>query len=542
MDFSKFVKGAVPDKVADAAFAAMAAAPPPAASKPTRKRKAAAAEPPPVLLDVDNPAAAVLSTNQRQVLAHVAAGHNVFMTGRAGCGKSRVTEVLATCLRDAGTAYEITASTGIAAEPLGGKTLHQLLCLVPGADLAACVKRASYREKAAPIKAMKVLFIDEVSMLSAETMQLALDVIRAVRPKRAAMPVLVLVGDFCQLAPVMRDGSATLLLESALWKSLELRVVLLRDSFRQGTANPDFLRVLDEARFGELSDTSVAFLRSRLDAALEHPEDVEPTHLAPLRDNVDAINTTKLAALPGAAIEFVGSIFVGWRMPGLGGGAGDVLPVPGTRVLDVATEFKDSPHAAVASKLRALHVSVPRAASAQDVVTLLHGAASMVSNSNMDPVLKLKAGAQVMFVANISSTVVNGTRGVVTAITAAGAVTVKLLSGVSMLVAPVCRTQPFAAATAGTKEGVLVYSQLPLKLAWAITVHKAQGMNLDLAQMNLGRSVFTTGQAYVTLSRMRSPEGMMLTDFDVASVRADPFVVAWYKAAEAAASTDTTDE
>ena len=78
-----------------------------------------------------------------------------------------------------------------------------------------------------------------------------------------------------------------------------------------------------------------------------------------------------------------------------------------------------------------------------------------------------------------------------------------------------------------------MYSQLPLKLAWAITVHKAQGMNLDLATMDLGASVFTTGQAYVTLSRMRSDAGMTLTRFEPAAVRADAFVVNWYKAAEA---------
>ena len=550
MDFTKFVHGGAGGSSTKIDVAKVAVAAPPSASR-KRKAPAVATEQTP-LFDINNPAIAVLSDNQRQVLQHVAAGRNVFMTGRAGCGKSRVTEVLATCLRDAGTAFEITASTGIAAEPLGGKTLHQFLCMVPGADLAACVKRAKY--KAEPIKAIKVMFIDEVSMLSAEVMALALDVLRAVRNKRAGLPVLVLVGDFCQLAPVGRSGPATQLLESAVWKSMALHTVILRDSWRQGTGNPEFLRVLDEARFAELSAASLDFLRRRTGARLVHPPDIEPTHLSSLCDDVDAINTSKLAELPGKAVNFFGQVYVATRTAAAAGGGG-LCPAeraPLQRVLDVRTEFKDSVHAGVTSKLTQLRVCVPRAASVQDVTGIVHDAASMVSNSSMQPLLQLKVGAQVMFVANISSSVVNGTRGVVTGISeddaeAAGGsgsgssesrrtVTVRLLSGVSMSVQTVKRTRPYAPACTTTKDGLLVFEQLPLKLAWAITAHKSQGMSLSLASLDVGRTVFTTGQAYVLLSRMCHHEGFTLTAFEPSAVRADPFVVAWYKAAEAAAA------
>ena len=528
MDFSKFSKAkTVVAAVTPEPEAAAAAA----ATKPkagTRKRKTAETTCEP-LLDVANPAAGVLSDNQKRVLQYVANGKNVFMTGRAGCGKSRVTEVLATCLRDAGTPYAITASTGIAAEPLGGMTLHQFLSIVPGSDMATCVKRASYKTNATRIKSVKVLFIDEVSMLSAEVMELAIGVLTAVRSKKAGLPVLVLVGDFCQLAPVGNREPATLFLESPIWKTLAPETVLLRDSWRQGTGNPAFLRVLDEVRFGELSEESIAFLRAHVGVKLDYPSDVEPTHLAPLREDVGSINASKLAALPGAAAEFVGSVYVGTRDVG---GPPVYTRLGPSRVLDTRTEFKGSVHEGVANKLNTLHVSIPRMASMQDVTSILHDAAAMVSNSNMEPVLRLKVGAQVMFVANVSVSVVNGTRGVVTDISAEGAVTVKLLNDTSIVVQPVCRTRPFPAASTPTKEAALVYSQLPLKLAWAITVHKAQGMNLDLATMDLGPSIFTTGQAYVTLSRMRSDAGMTLTRFEPSAVRADAFVVNWYKAAE----------
>ena len=519
MDFSKFLKDAAP-------------APAPAAAA-TRKRKtdpAAAATP---LLDVDNPAAAVLSANQRRVLQYVAEGKNVFMTGRAGCGKSRVTAVLAECLKGADTPFEITASTGIAAEPLGGRTLHQLLCLVPGKDLEACIKSASYRSKAAAIKALKVLFIDEVSMLSAETMELALGVLRAVRPKRMGLPVFVLVGDFCQLAPVPSRGpgapKTSLLLESPVWKSLELHTVLLRDSWRQSSANPKFLRVLDEARFAELSADSIAYLAARQGVTLALPEGVEPTYLTPLRDEVDSMNSSKLAALPGAVTEFVASVFIGSR----DATTQEVSRWLPSRDVDLAAETAGTPHAGVAAKLKAVRVSAPRAASVQDIFSIVHDAAAMLTNSNMEPVLRLKVGAQVMFVANLSERIVNGTRGVVRKIEADGNVTVQLLSGASVAVQPVNRTRPFPSLSTATKEACLVYSQLPLKLAWSITVHKAQGMNLDAARADLGPSNFAHGQVYVTLSRMRDVEGLELVKFDPTAVRADPFVVAWYKALDA---------
>ncbi len=79
-----------------------------------------------------------------------------------------------------------------------------------------------------------------------------------------------------------------------------------------------------------------------------------------------------------------------------------------------------------------------------------------------------------------------------------------------------------------TTQHAVVFSQMPLKLAWAITIHKSQGMSLDCADVDIGRGVFAEGQAYVALSRLRTGEGLCLKRFDPAVVRANADVVQWY--------------
>ena len=100
------------------------------------------------------------------------------------------------------------------------------------------------------------------------------------------------------------------------------------------------------------------------------------------------------------------------------------------------------------------------------------------------------------------------------------------MSGADIAVVPFLSQQPLPFE----KGLVLVYAQLPLMLAWGITIHKAQGMSLDFADVDIGGDIFADGQAYVALSRARSLEGLSLTAFRRQSVRAKPEVVAFYRA------------
>lgn len=458
----------------------------------------------PLLCMEDVPEVERLTASQRRVLDAVQSRRNTFFTGRAGCGKSEIIRCLVKCLRAAGTMHAVVAPTGIAAEQVGGVTLHSFIGLNDELDMDVCIQRAK-RYKRRELSDLRVLIIDEVSMLSEETFMKTLQILRVFHP--VALPVLVLVGDFLQLPPVQ----GKMLLNSVTWNSLALVTILLPDCFRQDKGSL-FLKALDEARMGCLSEDSVALLQSRVGVEIESG-DIEPTILMSHRHGVEDINKQRLQALvkeTGARIvEFPASVYHGSRDDsGVWTKSEDLYS-------DLPSGMDTLPH-----QLRGLDVTLP------DDKSAWMDAASLVSSSTFAPVLKLAVGAQVVFVANVSPpSIVNGTRGVVDSWDSYGKPIVKLVNGGMVTVEPWQRTRNLDK----TKENpCLVYEQLPLQLAWALTIHKSQGMTLDMAKLDLG-SLFSYGQGYVCLSRLTCLEGMTLISFNPKGITADPAVVEWYK-------------
>lgn len=462
------------------------------------KRKAAVPKDGP-LLDLTAPGVESLSETQRKALDAVASKQNVFITGRAGCGKSNVIRTLMKCMDAAGTVYAVAAPTGIAAEQVGGVTIHSLVGLNEELDMDVCIQRAK-RFKKRDLAPLQVLVVDEVSMLSEETFGKVLRILSAFHPER--LPVLVLVGDFLQLPPVQ----GTLLLNTPTWESLKLVTVLLTDCFRQDSS--EFLKVLDEARVGCLSDESVELLRSRVDVVTD-ASDIEPTILLSRRAGVDELNQKRLLELSDPPREFKAKVYDGTR-----------VDVTWTYESGLSKDLPDDlPF--VPKALIGLDVSLPREKDRW------MEAATFVSSSTMVPILNLAIGAQVVFVANVSPPmIVNGTRGVVTSFTADGNPVVRLVNKSEVVVTPWRRSRRL---DKNRPMPCLVYEQLPLQLAWALTIHKSQGMSLDLAKLDLGRNVFSDGQAYVALSRLRDISGMVLLSFEPKSVTANATVVEWYQ-------------
>lgn len=444
--------------------------------------------------------------------ALVAQGKTVFVTGRAGSGKTATLVATLAALEAAGTCYVSTASTGIAAVPLSGTTLHSQLCLFEDKDLKMCVRMAKGTKPI--LKRVQVLVIDEISMTSAQTMQRAYDILCAVRGGPNLLPAVIMVGDFFQLPPVKGDWVFT----SDVWKSLAPVIVDLPQSFRQqGLDAAAFLQTLDEIRVGELTRSGLALLRTRIGTTMGPECAVKPTVLMSRRAAVADINAVEMAKLVSNTNPVQTYVAVIDKQ--------HQLKEEGTWIRREGSVLVDG--ATLAPNLAGARVYLPPDKEegelhARDSICKLFGHV-------LTPcVLELCLGAQVMFTANVDPPIiVNGTRGMVVAIDPATTYPhVQLVSGVVVHVHPFRATRPIGNRKVSP---AYVFEQVPLMPAWALTIHKSQGMSLDLVEVDLGPSVWEKGQAYVALSRARTLAGLTIRALTPASVRADATVVEWHK-------------
>jgi ATP-dependent DNA helicase PIF1 len=429
-----------------------------------------------------------LNAEQTAALKAVQRGRNIFLTGAGGTGKSHTIRAITTWAADRGLRVAITAMTGCAALllGLGAKTLHSWAGIGLAREAPQALAEAVQRNKRATRRWMdtQLLIIDEVSMMTPDLLEKLDAVARRVR-RRPAQPFggiqLVLAGDFCQLPPVVRGPSGESVplfaFESPLWAELIQETHELIQIRRQ--RDPVFQQILTEARMGRLSDASVAVLEERKDLPWQD-NDIRPTLLFTRNADVDRINRQNLDALEGEQ-----------------------------RMFRPETVLSDKPQQKFAST------------SDPEVQTALE---RLDTDAPYDPNLELRIGAQVMLIVNLDQErgLVNGSRGVVQAYTPGGLPIVKFLS---------------------TREPVIVEranwwlpdhpsigrSQIPLRVAYAMTIHKSQGATLDSALVDIGSSTFEFGQAYVALSRVRTLFGLYVWKMDHRKIRAHPAVVAFYE-------------
>ncbi len=387
---------------------------------------------------------------QAEALEILKLGHNVFLTGPAGSGKTFVLNKYINFLKDNYVDVGITASTGIAATHMGGTTIHSWTGMGIKDDLNKFdleeLKTRKYLKSR--FDRTQVLIIDEVSMLH----HFRLDLINKICQymKNSLLPFggmqVILCGDFFQLPPIARSGEplAQFAYEAEIWKEANFKICYLEEQHRQ--TDSAFLKVLNEIRCNRLSDDGMKHLMSRHTKAspLKAKPLCEPTRLHTHNIDVDEINNRELAKLNGQQREY--------QMEGKGS--------------------------------RPLVDSLKRSCLAPEI-------------------LKLKIGAKVMFVKNnFEEGYVNGTLGKVVSFSYEGPV-VQTLRGKNIDVKPmnwIIEEENKPKAT---------ISQYPLRLAWAITVHKSQGMSLDAIEVDLSKS-FEKGMGYVALSRVRSLEGLTL--------------------------------
>jgi len=384
---------------------------------------------------------------QPQILEMLKSGQNAFLTGPAGCGKTFLLNQYIEYLKENNVEVGITASTGIAATHLNGRTIHSWcgMGINPKLTKTQITKLKRKKHLKQRINNAKVLVIDEVSMLNATRLDVVDAICKAFRKDIRPFGGLqiILCGDFFQLPPVSRgkeDGD--FVTESKIWKKMDIKICYIEEQYRQ--EDGEFLKVLNDIRGDTVTQETCEILESRINQPTN--TDIKPTKLYTHNADVDIYNFLELNRLEGGEAVF--------HMTDYG-------PLPLVKALK--------------------------------------------RNCLTSEVLTLKIGAVVMFVRNnFDKGYVNGTLGkIIDFDDDSGYPVVETTTGETIIASP----ERWVVEEDG--EDIASLTQVPLRLAWAITVHKSQGMSLDSAEIDLSKT-FEYGMGYVALSRVRSLEGITL--------------------------------
>ena len=421
-----------------------------------------------------------LSEEQLALFKYIEGEHtNIFVTGRAGTGKSTLLSYL---VENTKKNFAVCAPTGVAALNVSGQTIHSLFGLPPGLLGTEDVARHLSKRTREVLRSIEMLVIDEISMVSADLLDAMNRMLIAARGKNRGPfggAQVVMFGDPYQLAPVPPSDPAergwlaenyqsNWFFDAHVWRDADLERYELNEIFRQH--DDEFKSILNAIRDGSCTQEMLDRLNQAGNRFAPHDDVIR---LCTINSTVDQINGTRLSRLGTPPKQFQARF-----------ASGD------------AQSFG-----------RALPVELS---------------------------LTLKEGAQVMFVKNDDQnnrktkdglTVrrwVNGTIGHVVQIHNDNHVSIEVDGevievGISTWEKVRYEVEnEFDEATGNFKE-VLVpitlaeYQQIPLRLAWAVTVHKSQGQTYEEVTIDMGRGAFSPGQTYVALSRVRSLEGLYLT-------------------------------
>ena len=412
-------------------------------------------------------------------------GENVFMTGPGGVGKSHtIRRVKETATRDKYVCH-VTALTGTAAYELNCKayTLHRWAGIGTGsANIPSLLRKVRANKSALKRwQTVDILVIDEISMMDAELFEKVDMIARDLRKNNKPFGDITILasGDFYQLPPVSEIGRARFCFESSLWFTTFTNNIELTHNYRQ-EGDGKFLDMLNQIRIGRIKKSTIKALETRIISNTSELDerDIKPTRLLPVKRTVNKINEKYFNLLHGDIISY--SLECNTPLP-----------------IECGGFDKQSIH---------------------DELNLLKKS----NNSRIPLVFNSRIGAQVMCTVNYDPElgIVNGSRGVIIKHDHAGP-TVKFHNGENVTFRP--HTIP-----SETIPGVSIRG-IPLVYAWAITIHKCQGSTLDLCVVDLGRDVFEAGQAYVALSRVRSLDGLYITNFNLKSFRFKAVVSNFYK-------------
>ena len=455
---------------------------------------------------------------QSSALDILKTGQNVFLTGSAGSGKTYTLNQYIDYLRARRVPVAVTASTGIAATHMNGTTIHSWSGIgikdeLTDRDLTNLSRKQFLADR---LKDTAVLIIDEISMLHAKQINLVSQVLKHVRKNDKAFGGIqvVVAGDFFQLPPIGSKGESNrekFAFMSEAWLDAKFHICYLSEQHRQvseaANGGLDLDDILNQIRRQEVTFEAIA----ALEATFDQNVDIKRTRLYTHNLNVNKINDKELAALEGEMMRFEATstgdsklvetlkktvrtqdeliLKVGAKVMfiknntelGVSNGTmGELIGFAAVKIDD----SKDSSEALITDDDTSTD-------SDEDAAKSKKGAAKKEKDSDKKQTKDKKTTTQKMPV-------------------------VRLNSGREIIAEP----EEWMIEDE-TGDVLASYEQVPLCLAWAITIHKSQGMTLDAAEIDLSRT-FELGQGYVALSRLKSLAGLQLLGMNDMSLQLDP--------------------
>jgi len=488
-----------------------------------------------------------MNEDQRGAFEMASAGHNVFITGAAGTGKSYLLKHIIqrlNCIRT----VAVTASTGTAAFLIEGITLHSWFGMGLAKEPVEVILRRlkKYSSCTENIRKTQTLIIDEISQVRGEFLDKINEVAQHVRKNKLPFGGIQVIfcGDFAQLPPVMTQDLEREFLEegssaevassvvdyaftSTVWKTMNLRVCYLREIMRQ-REDQTFIRILNHIREGKVTDEDFQPLLVCIGRKFAQPDGdnshvIFPTRLVPTNADARRINQSFYDRLPDQEEHGYYASFTVRK---------------NRRVREAQTHVVDR------------MIQHTRNHSTMTEALFLKRGTRVILTQNVNVKLGLFNGAQGIVedfipqedAKTLGIPVVSHTDGKHPPQSEwAYEVETRSHSRASSQLVPVIRLVTRDTRFVLTPSVLSVRSdfndepnyivnmtQYPLKHAWALTIHKSQGMTLERAQIDAGRFIFCPGQTYTALSRVRSLEGLSLVDFDPQRVLVDPSVTAYY--------------
>jgi ATP-dependent DNA helicase PIF1 len=442
-----------------------------------------------------------LSNEQKYAFDKFKKGENLFITGSGGTGKTKLIHDMVEYMDMRGIKYQVCAMTGCAAVLLGkckARTLHSWSGIKLANGLPDKIVHSVLKNKYASKewRSIKVLIVDEVSMMSKKIFDILDSIGKSIKsnPKPFGGIQIIFTGDFYQLPPVNKSNeleSSQFCFESERWLSVfELKNhIELKTIFRQ--TDPIYIKILSQIRKGEIDKESIEILNKCVKREFISKEGIKPTKLFSVRNKTDFVNKSQYNKIEEP--EFLFDMIIDTNY---------TIYIDNKKQISIEDME-------ICNRLTSIEKELQ--------IEKLMDSRSILKK------LSLKKGAVVMCTANIDmdNLICNGSQGIIVDFEIGTKLPIVLFSnGIKKKI----EYEFFQS----TDYPTICIGQIPLCLAWALTIHKIQGASLSIADMDLGNTIFEFGQTYVALSRVRTLDGLYLSAFNHNKIRANPIVKEFY--------------